>query len=239
MKGIISLCVIFFVGSILQGYITISQSNNTPTVTITAPSDKSIFNWNSKLAYAIKVEDKEDGSSTYEEIADHEVFLKIKFLTGHDTAARSSYQKQDLKESPVLGLIKRNSCFNCHGLHTKIAAPTFESIATKYAKHADVLNLLSSKIINGSKGVWGDSQIMPSHPQLSSDQSVTIVKWILINGPDKMLDIQKGLTGVIKTPIVSDTSKNGMCLLIATYLDHGIDGDDRQEGSDFLVLKNN
>jgi cytochrome c len=223
--------------AIFEGFVVLHQSNSAPLVSLKLPSAENSFNWNSKFLYAINIEDKEDGLSKYEEIADYEVFLKVKFIHDSSVAERMVYEKKDSLESNTLSLLKRNSCFNCHGVHTKIAAPTFESIATKYAKHPDVSSLLSSKIIKGSKGVWGDSQIMPSHPHLSSVEAIQLVKWIITNGLDKNFDIKRGLRGFVNTPPMSDSSSQGQCILIATYNDHGVNGLDAKEGRDVVVLK--
>src|SRR5260370_42703934 len=56
------------------------QSNNPPEVTITAPAKNGTFQWNSVVPYAIRVSDKEDGNSEYNEIAANEVLLMVAYL---------------------------------------------------------------------------------------------------------------------------------------------------------------
>ena len=234
MKRIGVLFFILFVVGIFQAFVVIQQNNNTPIVRIVAPFGKDGFKWDAQTAYSISVEDKEDGLSKYEEITESEVFLKIKFLP--DSQHRVAYEREQIEENSVFTSLKKNACFNCHGIHTKIAAPTYESIALKYKKTPDVFKKLGSKIIQGSKGVWGDSQMMPSHPELSVTESIEMVKWILTHGPDMDFDIKLGLKGIFKTRKESNDTPYGHYSLIASYMDHGINGKDIKEGIHVVVL---
>jgi cytochrome c len=234
MKRIGPLFIILFIVGIFQAFVVIRQNNNTPVVHIITPFAKDAFKWDAQTAYSISVEDKEDGLSKYEEITESEVFLKIKFLP--DSQHRVAYEKEQIEENSVFTSLKKNACFNCHGIHSKIAAPTYESIALKYQKTPDVFKKLGSKIIQGSKGVWGDSQMMPSHPDLSANESTEMAKWIIKHGPDMDFDIRVGLKGMFKTRKASHAETQGQYSLIASYLDHGINGKDFKEGKHVVVL---
>lgn len=220
----------------LQGFIMLSQNNTAPIVTITTPAAKDGFHWSTAILYKINVEDKEDGLSKFGEIEEHEVFLQSKFFWNSDSSALLAYEKKIKAEESVLASIKGNACFNCHGVRKKIAAPSFESIALKYEKTPSALSYLASKIMQGGKGVWGDTQIMPSHPQFTKEEAASIAKWILENGTDKNMDIQRGLQGTITPPKTADLNTKGTCILIATYLDHGIDGKEAKEGKYRVLL---
>ncbi len=234
MKRIRPLVLILFIVGIFQAFVVIQQNNSIPIVHIVTPFAKDGFKWDTQTAYSISIEDKEDGLSKYEEITESDVFLKIKFLP--DSQHRVAYEKEQIEENSVLISLKKSACFNCHGIHSKIAAPTYESIALKYQKTPDVFKKLGSKIIQGSKGVWGDSQMMPSHPELSANESVEMAKWIIKHGPDMDFDIRVGLKGMFKTRKASNDETHGQYSLIASYLDHGINGKDNKEGIHVVLL---
>ena len=234
MKKIVAIFIILFVVGIFQAFDVIRQNNSTPVVHIITPFGRDGFKWDVQTAYSINVEDKEDGLSKYEEITESEVFLTIKFLP--DSQHLVAYEREQIEEKSVFTSLKKNACFNCHGIHTKIAAPTYESRALKYQKTPDVFKKIGSKIINGSKGVWGDSQMMPSHPDLSANESIEIARWIIKHGPDMDFDIRVGLKGVLQFPSNTKTREHGKYILIASYMDHGINGKDIKEGKDVVLL---
>ena len=233
-NSLLFFIIILFLGA-LQAFV-VEQSNSSPVVKFILPASQAVFKWNTQFIYSISVEDKEDGNSKYEEIASNEVFLKIKYLS--DSSKLSNYIAQDQKDSPVMSLLKKNACFNCHGLKDKIAAPTFKDIYKKYASKSGNVDYLAGKIISGSKGVWGDAQIMPSHQELETDEAKNIVYWILQNGSDDDLDIKIGLSGLIKTGSIKQGAQKGEYVLIASYLDHGINGQNIKEGKQVLIIKN-
>lgn len=73
-------------------------------------------------------------------------------------------------------LIASSDCLSCHKTDTKLIGPSFKAIAEKYkASDADSL---AAKVIKGGAGNWGTVP-MPSHPDLSADESRAIVKYIL------------------------------------------------------------
>ncbi len=75
-------------------------------------------------------------------------------------------------------LYKTKNCFACHRIDRHQHAPTFKSIAAKYAdeKGADVK--LVKKIIEGGSGVWGPAP-MPPQPQVTEAEALTLARWIL------------------------------------------------------------
>ena len=78
--------------------------------------------------------------------------------------------------------------------------------------------------------------MMPSHPELSANESIEIAKWIIKHGPDMDFDIRVGLKGMFKTRKASNDNTHGQYSLIASYLDHGINGKDNKEGIHVVVL---
>src|SRR5258708_10225750 len=140
------------------------QSNNPPEVTITAPAKNGRFQWNSVVHYEIRVSDKEDGNSEYNEIAANEVLLMVAYLP--DSAHAKKYLSDRSKKNPeVLSWMSTSTCFNCHAAKAKLIGPSFELIARRYPDNSISAEALANKIITGSSGTWGDLK-MPPHPDL-------------------------------------------------------------------------
>lgn len=77
---------------------------------------------------------------------------------------------------PGQKLIAKSDCIGCHSVEKKLIGPSYQDIAAKYA--ASDIDMLSERIINGSKGVWGTVPMTP-HPNISSEESKEMVKYIL------------------------------------------------------------
>ena len=75
-------------------------------------------------------------------------------------------------------LYKTKNCFACHRIDRHHHAPTFKSIATKYADENGVDIKLVKKIREGSVGVWGSTP-MPAQTQVTDAQALTLARWIL------------------------------------------------------------
>lgn len=231
------ICISLFAGILpLTGY-EIDHSNSIPVVTIISPSGQTGFQWNDKISYQIQVEDKEDGSSRFEEIEENEVFMMSKFFHDDNEKDKTLFEKKEREGSAGLASLKKNNCFNCHSLHNKVTAPSFENIANRYKNQSNIVDQLSIKIIKGSKGVWSNEQIMPSHPHVSKEEAAEMISWILDNGTDKELDIQRGIKGIISTPSTTSTTRRGIGILIASYIDRGLNGNDRKIGKHKIILQ--
>ena len=75
-------------------------------------------------------------------------------------------------------LAKKNDCFACHAVATKLVGPAYQEVAAKYAGQTDARDLLAQSIRNGSVGKWGDVP-MPPHPKLSEADAKRLATWIL------------------------------------------------------------
>lgn len=73
-------------------------------------------------------------------------------------------------------LVEGADCLSCHKVDAKLVGPSYQEVAAKYSE-ADV-ELLAQKIIDGSKGVWGDIPMTP-HAGLSKENAQKMVKYIL------------------------------------------------------------
>ncbi len=217
-----------------------NQQNNAPVVRLISPSSTKNVQWNSMISYKISVTDKEDGISDYNEIPANEVFLKIKFIPD-STKAKTyiQWEKNNLPDSRGISLIKSFSCFTCHQVKTKLIGPSFDSIALKYPSSAITYEKLATKIMKGSKSVWGSAE-MPPHPDLSSDDAKQMVKWIFENCSDPNVNYIVGLEGVFRTQSKPVTHpEKAMYVLTASYTDHGLSNipNSKKCSQDMIILR--
>ena len=215
------------------------QTNTAPVVTITKPLAQDKFNWNTLVPYSIRVEDKEDGTSAYDEIAPNEVYLKIRFVP--DSANIKTLLASEMKSSEPreLTLIKSSDCFNCHAFKSKVIGPSFATMAKQHAANTNAVSLLSKKIINGSQATVGTEK-MPAHPELAAGQAADMVRWILKNGADPNVDHLRGLEGALRTQ--AQPTKNAgraVYIITASYTDHGLaqQPGTRKQGKHSMVLR--
>lgn len=213
------------------------QGNAAPVVEITVPATRERIHWNTIVRYNIKVTDKEDGSSDYNEIEAKEVFLRVVYLADSSLANAFLSKKKTLPDPNGLALIKSSGCFNCHSVKGKLIGPSFEAISKRYAAKTPI-DMLANKVIKGSRSVWGTIE-MPPHPDLEKNNAAEIIRWIIRNGADPNIDYLPGLEGAFHTrqkPAIN--SGKGVYLLTASYTDHGIAGvAQKKQGSNSIVLR--
>ena len=77
-----------------------------------------------------------------------------------------------------LALIGSSDCLTCHKLNEKFVGPAYKDVANRYTANPDTINMLAGKIINGGAGRWGEVP-MTSHPNLSKEDAVQMVKYVL------------------------------------------------------------
>ncbi|MEO5977727.1 MAG: c-type cytochrome [Chryseolinea sp.] len=211
--------------------------NNTPMVTITRPATYGKFEWNSIVPYSITVVDHEDGNSAYDEIPIEQVLMSIRYLP--DSSQLRNYLRVESRVyQDVLLQMSATTCFNCHQMKSKLIGPSFESISKKYSNtEASVLSL-TDKVIKGTTGIWGDTQ-MPPHPDLKPDRVQQIVRWILKNGADPNQDHIRGVEGTFRTREKPTGTAKGVYVLTASYADTGdkITLESRKVGHHSVVLK--
>ena len=214
-----------------KAFVTLQQ-NNAPVVKIINPKNRTAVNSASAVNYSITVADKEDGDSKYDEINVKEVLLQVKYI--RDTTQLAAMVNAPVQnDAPGLAAIRGSNCFNCHNFNNKLIGPSFNDIGKKYTSSATNNALLQKRILEGSKGVWGDVP-MPSHPELNREQAAGMVQWILQTATDANTDYYIGTTGSFQIP----ANKKGAYLLNASYTDHGVENDTlhRLKGEDKVFI---
>lgn len=104
-----------------------------------------------------------------------------------ETEARKDEAKQEAKaDEPAdnpdyekgLALVGKNDCLTCHKINEASTGPAYKAVAAKYPNNPDVIDSLSNKVIKGGSGNWGVVPMTP-HPNLSKDDAVAMVKYVL------------------------------------------------------------
>jgi len=223
---VIALCSIGLADAVAQ------QENNSPLVKILDPINKSSYDLNAQVRYRIKISDKEDGESEYDEVAGNEVFLEVRYLP--DASKVSMLSKMDPKG---LEAMKKSNCFNCHAFNGKLIAPSFYEIGKRYLQNNSNVEQLSKRVLEGSTGVWGSTS-MPTHPELSTQEARDIVTWILENAQNPNLNYYTGTEGSIKLKSPDGAVQKGVFMLSATYSDHGTKNNPKQSltAKDVILL---
>lgn len=78
-----------------------------------------------------------------------------------------------------LELAAKSDCWSCHKINEPSIGPSYSDVAARYEPTAANYEMLSGKIINGGKGVWGEVPMNP-HPDISKEDAIAITKYILL-----------------------------------------------------------
>ncbi|MEX0681460.1 MAG: c-type cytochrome [Balneolales bacterium] len=204
---------------------TQQPENSPPTVTILQPEHTMSISWNAQVRYAIHVSDAEDGDSRYNEISPLEVLLEIEFLPEMNSRDELNEQIEQIKQKAEpggLALMRTSTCFACHADKTALAGPSFSEIAERYNREPETLQMLGSRIIEGSSGIWGDIP-MPSNQEITREEAIQIASYILDQGENTTRWIFPGLEGAFRVIPKPPSVNRGTYVLTASYTDHGVD----------------
>lgn len=75
-------------------------------------------------------------------------------------------------------LMAAADCNTCHKVDSKVIGPALKDIAAKYPATEANIDTLTSKVIRGGKGNWGDIP-MAAHPTLPESDVKEMVKYVL------------------------------------------------------------
>jgi cytochrome c len=205
--------------------LEIKAGNEPPVVQLDIVSgNRSFFFAGSPIQYKVNVEDKEDGSVISKGIGPDEVALNFDYVPeGYDPIEiAQNHRASDEWASFSAGqiLIGKNDCKSCHIIDKKSVGPSYQDIARKYKRDREGQERIAAKIISGGSGVWGD-HAMSAHPQLSGQDAMTMVKYIVSLGDEKTTEVRLPLNGMLTPTIPKGESGKGGYLLRAAYRDKG------------------
>lgn len=98
---------------------------------------------------------------------------------GGNTASQTTDVSQHPDYKKGLALIGQSDCLTCHKVSERVVGPSYQEIADRYAGQAGAEDSLAIKVIQGGAGNWGQVPMTP-HPNLSHDDAVAMVKYILL-----------------------------------------------------------
>lgn len=189
------------------------QENSPPVVKIISPKNNSVFDSDAPVTYKITVSDKEDGDSKFDEINAKEVLLEVRRVIKSKPTS-NKVGTNDLG----LTVIMTSNCINCHNFNSKSIGPSFYEINKKYPITKANTDTLIKRIREGSSGIWGRKEKMPTHPELTVAETKSAVLWILKNAADPNVSYYAGLEGFFRI----NPATKGTYILTASYTDHGL-----------------
>ena len=101
--------------------------------------------------------------------------LKIHFVK---SAMPDLFRVKDTGIAEARALLSSSDCYTCHADRKVLTAPSFSEIAAKYKNDKEAIPKLSTKVIAGSVGTWGDRP-MPPHPEFLLEDVHKMVRYIL------------------------------------------------------------
>lgn len=211
--------------------VSLYAGNEAPQVAIEVTGgNKSFFLEGEPLKYKVIVSDKNDTARFDPE----NLFVSVDYAEGgYDKAASTLGHQQGEVNIIGKGLVMSLDCKSCHKETEKSIGPSYLQIAQKYHEDAGAVNYLTGKILKGSQGVWGETQ-MPAHPTLPESDAHQIVSWILSLDGDKNVAKSLPVSGTITPP--RDLAPNTALVLSATYTDKGGNNIKALTSSNSLVL---
>ncbi|UJH90099.1 carbohydrate-binding protein [Antarcticibacterium sp. 1MA-6-2] len=208
--------------------------NTPPEVKIHTAANRSFYWDNSVLDYSIEVRDKEDLEINKEQVA-----LSFGYLPrGKDIAVILSNggDISNFRYAKGQQMVATMDCKACHSLKDNSVGPSYVAISQRYAGQKDVINQLSTKIIEGGSGNWG-AHFMSPHPELSTQDAREMVNYILsLTGNEEAGKLPLKDTIILKEHIGQGIE--GSYLLNAGYTDNGANGIEPLVSNTFLTLKN-
>jgi cytochrome c len=210
-----------------------------------AGKNRSFYQPNQALHYQLIVRDEEDGALESGTIPNATVAATIDYLeTGFDiTSIAQGHQAAMQQTEYARGkmLLDRSDCKTCHAEDRVVNGPAYQSIADRYRNNEFAVRNLSTKILKGGAGVWGQT-VMSAHPQVSEEDAGEMVRWILSLGsaPKPKQGIALSGTYALTVPGSPDPKskpKPGTFLLKASYRDRGSASQGPLENSETIALR--
>lgn len=211
--------------------VDIKVGNTPPDVRIMTSANRSFYWDNAALDYKVMVTDPEDGTPDSSKIKITFDYLPM----GKDFAlVLANNGAGNTKFAKGHQLFWSLDCKSCHTENTTSIGPSLREVAKRYADNETNVNKLSTKIIAGGSGSWGN-RTMSAHPDMSVDDAREIVHYILsLSSVQGTLPMQ----GVQSFKAHAGKGNEGGYLLMATYTDKGANNIEPITSRDYLMLRN-
>jgi cytochrome c len=194
--------------------IEVYAGNDQPQVNIALEGNKTFYFTGRPVNYKVMVADNGD------KVNMENLYVASDYIQGKDLAG-ASMGHQVVSET-MLGknLMLNSDCKACHKIDEPSFSPSFTQIAEKYKKDRMASEYLTTKIIKGGTGVWGENT-MPAHPTMPESEAKQIVKWVrsLANTGNTRKSLPAA--GNIIPEVKEQQKQNTVLRLVATYTDNG------------------
>ena len=98
----------------------------------------------------------------------------------NEEMAQQNQQQQKVltPEEEGKNLIETANCLTCHKVDEKLIGPSYKEVAAKYDNTPENAEMMATRIIEGSSGIWG-SAVMTPHAGLSKENAKKMVAYIM------------------------------------------------------------
>ncbi|MBX2876578.1 MAG: PQQ-dependent sugar dehydrogenase [Saprospiraceae bacterium] len=205
--------------------LEIIAGNAPPEIAINiTEGNQSFYFPGSTLAYQIEVQDQEDGSSSAGSISADAIAINFDYVPeGFDPIeiAQNHRSTDDwVAFSKGRTLIDGSDCFSCHRIEVKSIGPSYQAVAQKYPNTPQNRELLASRIIKGSVGIWGEHG-MSAHPDFSQEEAELMADYIMSLNDPQSAPAEIPLTGTHRLTAPENSQGKGGYLLRVAYTDQG------------------
>jgi cytochrome c len=190
--------------------LEIKVGNTLPKVSVSTTDNSTFFFDKVPFHYTTSVQDDEDKS-----IDPANLMISLKYVPRQLEAKGHQLMNFNLGKS----LMESSDCKACHQLNGKSVGPAFIEVSKRYQNDKGALNRLAAKVIAGGGGAWGD-HAMNAHPQLSKEDAVEIVKYVLSLSATKR-EPSLPPEGVVSFTKHKNSDVSGRYMLSVSYTDNG------------------
>jgi cytochrome c len=187
--------------------------NAQPKVAIAIKGNKTFYFAGKPIDYQVTVQD--EGAA----VNHANIYVSDSYIKGSDLAAVSPGHAGVSEIMTGQALMLKSDCQVCHNLKETSIGPAYTRVAEKYRKDPSAPAYLSTKIIGGSSGVWGEVA-MPAHPTMPESDARKIAQYILSLGQTNAVKPSLPANGQI-IPEDSAAAESTTFVLTAVYTDQG------------------
>jgi cytochrome c len=218
--------------------VQVAAGNEPPRVGIDLiEANRSFFFAGVPIRYSVRVDDREDGSLRSGRIPASRVTVSAQYLKDGLDESQSAPGHLVAEVDPHEAgrrLVESGTCLSCHQVNRKSIGPAFTAVAEKYKNDTSATAYLARKIRRGGSGVWGNV-MMPPHSQLSEAEASRIAAYVRSLGEKRAPSLP--VRGVYTPAVGSDSARQAVIVLRATYTDRGANGAASASSRETVVLR--
>jgi glucose/arabinose dehydrogenase/cytochrome c551/c552 len=212
--------------------INVTAGNEKPEVKIELAGNKSFYFPKKPISYKVVVSDK--GSAVNKK----NIYVSSTYTEGTDMAGTPMGHQVVAETFPGKAIYLKNDCKSCHAVTTKSIGPAFTQVSKRYQKNPKAVSYLTTKILKGGAGAWGEVP-MPAHATMNASDVKKIAEWIMSLADQSSAKPSLPLSGNI-TPVVSKQNTDKKTFnLHAFYSDLGSAGTKPLSSTYTVSLTNN